>query len=279
MRGQSAVNRHRVAGHEGGRIGAQPGRSFGDLFGAAVASDRHDAGGLRHPRMLRHNPLRHRRVHDPGTHAVDPDSRPGILQRRRAGQSDHAVLGRRVSRHPVRSHQSRRRRGVDDRAAFALPQHLQDLVLHAQPRALRSISTTRSKFSSVSSAVRASLPMMPALLNAQSILPNVFTAAATIASTSAALAMSQRTKTALPPPSRIDLTTASPSSAVTSTATTAAPSRAKTDAAALPIPDATPVMIATLSFSEPAIANPLEDVVAAPLCAPDACVFYHAAAR
>jgi len=80
----------------------------------------------------------------------------------------------------------RGRGGVDDRAARTLLEHLQDLVLHAQPHALEvdGDDTVEVLLGIVGGAER--LAMMPALLCAQSRRPKILTAAATVASTSAA---------------------------------------------------------------------------------------------
>src|SRR5271163_1519172 len=97
---------------------------------------------------------------------------------------------------------------------------------------------------------------MPALLKAQSSRPKVFTAAATMASTSAARDTSQWTKRASPPASRIARTVCSPPSSAISATSTRAPSRAKIIAADLPIPDAAPVISALLPASNAIVVSP-----------------------
>src|SRR5581483_10760773 len=120
---------------------------------------------------------------------------------------------------------------------------------------LRSTAMTRSKFSSVSSAVLSWRPAIPALLCAQSSRPKCLTAAATVASTSAARVTSHLWNAASPPALLIRATVSSPAGTA-STTSTLAPSRAAAKAEARPIPLAAPVTKATLPCNSPAIVNP-----------------------
>jgi hypothetical protein len=70
-------------------------------------------------------------------------------------------------------------------------------------------------------------------------------------------AMSNSTKSASPPASRIVATVCRPPPVAMSATTTAAPSRAKAIAAARPMPEAAPVTIATLSFNASHIFLPI----------------------
>src|SRR5262245_53908320 len=88
---------------------------------------------------------------------------------------------------------------------------------------------------------------MPATLSTTSTRPNVRTAAAIMASTSASLVTSQCTARALPPNSAA----VSCSAPLMSAATTLAPSRTNTLTDAFAIPDPAPVITATLPSNRP----------------------------
>ena len=77
----------------------------------------------------------HRRVDHARTHTVDADAVAAIFRSGGLGQADHRVLAGGIDRLRRRAHQARHRCRIDDRPA-ALLEHLADLVLHAQPRAL-----------------------------------------------------------------------------------------------------------------------------------------------
>jgi hypothetical protein len=70
------------------------------------------------------------RVYRAGDQRIHPHAPAGALQRRGAGQADHAVLGRGVGRHAGHPDHSRQCRVVDDRAT-ARRQQRRNLVLEA----------------------------------------------------------------------------------------------------------------------------------------------------
>ena len=135
--------------------------------------------------------------------------------------------------------------------------------LHASiaPRALTAIersqvstsrSTTVMSFECIDASVSA------ALLCSTCRAPHVSTAAATIARTSASIAMSVQIANDSPPEARIWAATASAPGPFRSATTTLAPSRAIVIADTRPIPDAAPVTIATFPSSRPAVIVPPE---------------------
>src|SRR6267378_5435959 len=89
----------------------------------------------------------------------------------------------------------------------------------------------------------------PALLNKILILPNSFATRSTTRRQSAARVTSADSKEARPPVNEISFATAWPPDAFTSAITTVAFSRANKKAVARPIPEAPPVIIATLFAS------------------------------
>src|SRR5260370_36895582 len=64
-----------------------------------------------------------RRVDDSGTYAMRPDARGRELERRVAGESDDAMLGRVVCRKSDTAANACHRCGVDDRAALLRDHH------------------------------------------------------------------------------------------------------------------------------------------------------------
>ena len=121
--------------------------------------------------------------------------------------------------------------------------------MHSQtPLAL--MSSTLSQVSSSYKCVTVFMvpPEIPALLRQKSNWPNSRIPASTIASTCAAWLTSHRTNRLLPPPRRMVSATSAPVLSFTSDRMTAAPCRANSPAASLPIPEAAPVMRATLCW-------------------------------
>src|SRR3954454_14642745 len=94
----AAVDHHRGSDDEGSRIRTQPQDGCGDLLRLAGPPDwLHRRSALELSLLpLRSAPaeaIHHRRVDDPGAHDVDADVRLRVLEGRRPGQADHAVLG------------------------------------------------------------------------------------------------------------------------------------------------------------------------------------------
>src|SRR5271155_3569778 len=112
------------------------------------------------------------------------------------------------------------------------------------PRALTAINRSQAAVSKRSSTA---LPESPASLTRRSSLPNSASVVSTVAFHSASLVTSRWRKTAAPFAFVMSATTCLPSSSSTSATTTLAPSRAKMRAMLAPIPDAAPVISATLS--------------------------------
>jgi hypothetical protein len=81
--------------------------------------------------------LHHLGVDDPGTDGVDAHVAVGVVERRRLGQADHAVLGGRVRGLAAEASNAGARGGVHERTA-ALLEHERDLVLHAQEHAAKA---------------------------------------------------------------------------------------------------------------------------------------------
>src|SRR5262249_22660399 len=132
----AAVYHHGVADHEGGRIRAQPEDSRGDLLGLAHPSGRHRRDQLRAPfGRAPGEATHHRGVGVAGTDGVDADVLRGVVECRRAGEADHAVLRGSVRGAALDADDPCARGCVDDRAASLLEDQ-RDLVLHAQEDAV-----------------------------------------------------------------------------------------------------------------------------------------------
>src|SRR5277367_4548498 len=114
------------------------------------------------------------------------------------------------------------------------------------PRALTAISRSQAAVSKRSSTA---LPLNPASLTRMSSLPYSANVASTVAFHSASLLTSSRRNIAAPLALVMSATTRLPSSSSISATTTLAPSRAKIRAMLAPMPDAAPVISATLSSS------------------------------
>src|SRR5450432_1418619 len=107
---------------------------------------------------------------------------------------------------------------------------------------------------------------MPTLLSSTSTRPKVLRHAATIASTSPALAASAVKAAALPPSAAMILTVSSAAAPLRSTQNTCAPSRAKVTAVALPLPqpgpiEPAPTTIAVLPLSRCIDFSPFHDSI------------------
>jgi hypothetical protein len=74
-------------------------------------------------------------VDDAGTDSVDTDAVGGVVEGRRAGEADDAVLGRGVGRLALEALDPGTGGHVDDGAATVLPEHLSDLGPGAQEHA------------------------------------------------------------------------------------------------------------------------------------------------
>src|SRR6516225_11072926 len=114
------------------------------------------------------------------------------------------------------------------------------------PRALTAINRSQAAVSNRSSTA---LPESPASLTRMSSFLNSASVASTVAFHSDSLDTSRRRKIAAPFTRVMSATTPLPSSSSTSATTTLAPSRAKMRAMLAPMPDAAPVIRATLSSS------------------------------
>src|SRR3954470_11185297 len=129
---RSGVHRHLDPRHERRIVGAQPDDRGGDLLGRAEAAQRLRAQDL----LLALGRLaRHQRRHDrPRADRVHADPLVGVLDGRVLRQAADAVLARGVRAQEPNGPQAGVRRRVDDGAA-ARPEHVADLVLHAEERA------------------------------------------------------------------------------------------------------------------------------------------------
>src|SRR5215472_2017032 len=114
------------------------------------------------------------------------------------------------------------------------------------PRALTPMICSQAAVSNRSSTA---LPLIPALLTRMSSRPNSATVASTTACQLASSVTSRWWKRAVPLAATISATTLLPSSSSRSATTTVARSRAKMRAMLAPMPDAAPVISATLSAS------------------------------
>ncbi len=128
----AAVDDHGVADHEGGRVRAQPDDGRGDLLGLAHPPDRLLRDHLRAPfGRAPGEAIHHRRVDVAGADGVDADVLRGVVEGRRLGEADHAVLRGGVRGAALDADDPCARGRVDDRAA-ALLEDQRNLVLHAQ---------------------------------------------------------------------------------------------------------------------------------------------------
>src|SRR5256886_14408345 len=132
LRRLAAVDDHGVPDDEGGRVRAKPDDGRGDLLGLAHPADRllrdHLRASLgRAPGEATH----HRRVDVPGADGVDADVLRGVVEGRRPGDADHAVLRGGIRGVALDADDPGTRGGVHDRTA-ALLEDQRDLILHAQ---------------------------------------------------------------------------------------------------------------------------------------------------
>ena len=92
LRYDPAVNRHGMTGDEGSSVGTQSDHGLGNFFRLADPSYRFAGDDAVHQCRLAHQRFRHRRLNEAWTNAIDPNALFRILQRRRFGESDDAVL-------------------------------------------------------------------------------------------------------------------------------------------------------------------------------------------
>src|SRR5438309_2033556 len=122
---------------EGGLIRTQPDDSRRYLLGLPHSSNRFLRDHSFSPFWgAPSEPLHHRSLDDTRAHSIDADVLWGVVESRRLGQADDAVLRGDVSRAPLETFDPSARRGVDDGAA-ALVEHQWDFVLHAQKNAAK----------------------------------------------------------------------------------------------------------------------------------------------
>src|SRR5208282_6114642 len=81
-------------------------------------------------------PFSHGRFDGSRTHCINPNSTPSGFQRSGLRQSQHSMFTRTVHCCSRRTDQTGNRRHVYNRSAAALLEHLQNLVLQAEPDAL-----------------------------------------------------------------------------------------------------------------------------------------------
>jgi hypothetical protein len=93
----AAIDDHGMPDDEGGRIRTQPYDSRRDLLGLPHPSNRLLRDHSFSPfRGASGEPLHHRGLDDPRAHGIDANVLQGIVEGRRLGQADYAVLGGRV---------------------------------------------------------------------------------------------------------------------------------------------------------------------------------------
>src|SRR5947209_7127353 len=131
----SAVRHERVADNEAGPFRTEPENRVGDFLGLTHSSDWLFRDYLR-PAFRRPagEPAHHRRIDVPWAYRVDADVLRGIVERSRAREADHSMLGGGVGWAAFNPNDPCSRRRVYDRATAAF-QYQRDLVLHAQKHA------------------------------------------------------------------------------------------------------------------------------------------------
>src|SRR6266540_2183270 len=133
--GHTAVDEQRLAGHEAGRVRAQPGDGMRHLLRRAQPVQRVEPGERavdRGDRGRRRAPLHdHRRLDPPRADRVHADPPAGVFECRRPSQPDDTVLRGVVGAQIRVPHHARDGSRVDDRPE-PLRCHLTQLVLHAK---------------------------------------------------------------------------------------------------------------------------------------------------
>src|SRR5215216_1963787 len=241
----AAVDDHRVPDDEGSRVRTQPQDSLGDLLRLSHPSD----GLLRdHPlasfRRVTGDPVHHAGVDDPGADGIYADVGRCIVEGRRPGQADHAVLRGDVRGSTSEALDPGARGGVHDRAAPLL-EHQGDLVLHAKKDAAKV--GVQDPVPLLLRDLRGGLRLLfdPALLKATSRRPNESTVLSRAAFTFSLRVTPHATASARPPDSSIMRAVSWLPCSEASAATTLVPSRANASAVARPMPLPAPVTNAT----------------------------------
>src|SRR5687767_9478647 len=131
----AAIDHHGMADHESGRVRAQPDDGRGDLLGLAHPPDRLLGDYPRAPfGRAAGEAIHHRGVDIAGTDDVDADVLRGVVERRRSGEANQAMLRGGVRGAAPDADDSCPGGCIDDRAA-SLIEDERDLMLHAQENA------------------------------------------------------------------------------------------------------------------------------------------------
>src|SRR5690606_26415940 len=167
---------------ECGAFAAQPEHGAGNLLRSPEATD--GLAGF-HRLMtfvaVSHETLQHRRHDRAGADRIHANAPPGIVERRRLGETHDAVLGGNISGHRRDPPQSREEQLTIEPPPWRSICRI-SWTMHCQTP-VRFTASRRSQFSGVHSAVSLGWPSIPALLNAASSRPKRSTVRSTMAFT------------------------------------------------------------------------------------------------